>query len=137
MSDIEHELSAGKAVSFKIHGNSMFPLLVGERDRVVAEPVKELKRGMVVLYRRGDGSLILHRIHHVSDEGVYMVGDNQTGIEGPLKRSQVLGEATVFFRNGRRIKKNDPGYVMYAGIWLMVRPFRKFFAHLYHIFKRS
>ena len=125
MSDIEYELSAGKAVSFKIHGNSMFPLLVGERDRVVA------------LYRRDDGSLILHRIHHVSDEGVYMVGDNQTGIEGPLKRSQVLGEATVFIRKGKRIKKNDPGYVMYAGIWLMARPFSRIFANLYHIFKRS
>ncbi|MBR4183060.1 MAG: S24/S26 family peptidase [Lachnospiraceae bacterium] len=137
MSEMEQKLQAGNAVSFTIHGNSMFPLLVGERDRVVVEPVGRLKRGMVALYRRDDGRLILHRIHRVSEEGIYMVGDNQSGIEGPLRRSQVLGEATVFFRGGRRIKKNDPGYVMYAGIWLMARPFRKFFANLYHIFKRS
>lgn len=48
---------------------------------------------------------MLHRIHHIKNGKYYMVGDNQTEIEGPLEPEQIKGKMTAFIKNG----KNNTG----------------------------
>ena len=65
----------------------MYPLFHPGRDEAVIEayPIHLLRRGDIILYRREQGILVLHRICRITSDGFYLVGDNQTEIEGPLR----------------------------------------------------
>lgn len=123
---IEKLLREGQSVQFYPIGWSMYPLIVNGRDQVIVVPKGErkLRRGDVMLYRRENSILVLHRIVRVKPEGLYMVGDNQKDIEGPLRPGQMLGVMTHVIRKGRTISVNDLPYRLYSGIWLMLRPVR-------------
>ena len=103
--DIEQLLRDGNTVQTVINGYSMYPMLVPDRDSVIVAPLEDrkLKRGDVVLYRRDGSILVLHRIWRVRQEGFYMVGDNQTQIEGPLRPEQMRGILVGFIRKGKHI----------------------------------
>ena len=62
--DIEQLLKNGSAVKLKPQGYSMYPLFLPGRDEAVIEHCvpSELHRGDVILYRRVQGILVLHRI---------------------------------------------------------------------------
>lgn len=130
--DIEKLLKEGNSIQFKPQGYSMYPVLVPGRDEVVVSPIetdRKLKRGQVVLYRRYKDTgekdiLVLHRIWKVNEKGIFLVGDNQKEVEGPLQRSQMLGVATCLYRKGKEISTNNPLYRFLTGIWLMLRPIR-------------
>lgn len=129
---IEEVLLQGKSVQIKPEGYSMYPLLVSERDEVILAPVnnRELKRGDIVLYRREGSILVCHRIWKVKRDGYYMVGDNQSEIEGPLKRDQIKGIVIEIIRNGKHIKAANPLYRGLTGLWLLLRPARPFISKI-------
>ncbi len=131
-SDMEKLLAEGNSIQIKPRGYSMYPLLVPGRDAAVISPLekgRQLKRGDVVLYRRytkqgAKDILVLHRIWKVDVQGVFLVGDNQKEVEGPLKQEQILGIAIQIIRKERRISTRNAGYRLITGIWLMLRPLR-------------
>jgi hypothetical protein len=126
LSEYERALQKGCAVRLKTKGWSMYPLIAEGRDEVIIEPVgtHRLRRGDVVLYRRPGSILVLHRIHHVTKDGVYLVGDNQKEIEGPLAPKQMKGILSVMIRNGKEVSVHHPLYLLYSHLWLALRPFR-------------
>lgn len=126
--DLERLLAEGKVIQIKPEGYSMYPLLVPGRDKVLIEQIstERLRRGDVVLYRRKSGILVLHRIWKHDSKGFYMVGDNQTRIEGPLKPQQIKGKMTGIIRNGRQISAEDWRYRLVSGLWLWLRPARPY-----------
>ena len=83
-----------------------------------------LRRGDVALYRRDNSILVLHRIWKVRTDGFYMVGDNQTEIEGPLRPDQIRGKLIACNRNGLEFSTQNVLYRMLSGIWLSCRPLR-------------
>lgn len=139
--DLEQLLLEGKTIRIKPRGYSMYPLFVPGRDEAWIEKVSPevLRWGEVVLYRREKGILVLHRIWKMNESGFYMVGDNQTEIEGPLRPNQIKGRLTGITRNGNYISVRNPVYRMLTGIWLFLRPFRpvlsKVAFHIKHRFK--
>ena len=82
--DIEQLLKNGSAVKLKPQGYSMYPLFLPGRDEAVIEHCvpSELHRGDVILYRRVQGILVLHRICRITRDGFYLVGDNPTEVDG-------------------------------------------------------
>lgn len=124
--DIEMLLAEGNIIQIKPKGYSMYPLLVPGRDEVLVAPADhfKLKRADVVLYRRDESILVLHRIWKRQGDRFYLVGDNQKEIEGPLRPDQIKGIMVGLVRNGRKISVKNPLYRMYAGIWLVMRPLR-------------
>ena len=142
---IQEKITRGEAFLVAPQGTSMFPFLMAGRDKVLLTPVtpeKEPRRGDVVLYRREEGLLVLHRLHHRNRRGYYFVGDNQTELEGPLHRRQLLGIATRIYRGDKSFSRHHPVYWTASRLWLRVRPFRHristrakkllIFLHLYH-----
>jgi hypothetical protein len=125
--NIEELLAGGRTVQLHPEGYSMYPLFVPGRDEAVIAPVagRRLRRGDVVLYRRRDGILVLHRICRVTAQGVYLVGDNQTQVEGPLAPDQIKGILVAFVRRGKRIACTQPVYVAASFVWLFLRPVRR------------
>ncbi len=126
--DLEKLLSEGETVQIHPQGYSMYPMFRPGRDEAIIAPVSdasELKRGDVVLYRRDGGILVLHRICRVNKNGFYLVGDNQTRVEGPLRGDQVRGVMTAFIRNGREIPADNTVYRIASRLWLFLRPVRR------------
>lgn len=124
--DLEQLLREGHTIQIKPQGSSMFPLFIPGRDEalICRAHRDSLRKGDVVLYRRRQGILVLHRIFKITDQGFYMVGDNQTEIEGPLQQDQICGILTGIIRNGRYISVKNPLYRILSSLWLRLRPFR-------------
>ena len=141
--DLEQLLADGKTIKIKPQGYSMYPLFVPGRDEACIERVdfSSLHRGDVILYRRDKSILVLHRIWKVTNDSFYMVGDNQTQIEGPLRAEQVRGKMIGFVRNGKFTDVQNPPYRFFSSLWLFLRPIRplvwKFTALLRHLTNRS
>lgn len=131
---IEQLLADGNRVQIAPRGYSMYPLIVPGRDYAIIEKtdVSKGKRGDVMLYRRKEGILVLHRVYRHTKEGYYMVGDNQKEIEGPLQEMQIKGKMTGMIRNGRKISQWNLIYQSYAKIWLALRIFRPQIAEFIH-----
>lgn len=116
-------------IMIKPEGYSMYPLFVPSRDMAVITKADTttLKRGDVVLYRRWDSSgiLVLHRIVRITKEGFYLVGDNQTHIEGPLQAEQIHGKLIQIIRKGKTISTENIVYRVLSWTWLCLRPVRR------------
>ena len=127
-------LSEGKSVQLHPQGYSMYPLIVPERDEVIISPLKDhkIKRGDVLLYRRKNDKLILHRVYKIKDDKVYFIGDNESVVEGPLDISQVHGIMNAFYHKGKKIKANNFFYFLSWQLWLFLLPFRKPIGELIH-----
>lgn len=127
ISNIEQLLSVGESVQFPPTGYSMYPMFVPGRDEAIVSPIEgqRLKRGDIVLYRRDKSILVLHRICRINSNGIFLVGDNQVSIEGPLRPDQMKGILTAFIRKGKTISVTNPVYLVCARIWLILRPIRR------------
>ena len=130
-------LSDNKSIRLHPQGYSMYPLIVPGRDEVVISPIKDHKihRGDVLLYRRKNDRLILHRVYKVKDDKVFFVGDNESVVEGPLEVSQVHGIMTAFYHKGKKIKTSNIFYFLSWQIWLFLLPFRKPIGKIIHKIK--
>lgn len=119
-------LAAGQSVRFSPRGVSMLPLLQEGRDSVVLSPLPdELKKYDLVLYRRDDGSYVLHRI--VAAGRTYTcIGDNQFTAEPGLRRDQMIAVVTAFSQGDRLVSAQSPMYKIYCRVWHFSRPARHF-----------
>lgn len=122
------QLKNGGTVVFKPKGISMLPLIRQGKDSVViTKNTSPLKKYDIPLYRRDDGSFILHRIVKISADGTYITcGDNQVILEYGIKESQIIGIVTKVSRGNR--------------VYCISSPFLKFlcfYAVLRRIYKKS
>lgn len=121
---MEELFKLGKTVKIEAKGQSMTPLLHEGRDYVVLQGVQnaeKLKKYQTPLYKRDDGTYVLHRIVGIKNGTYSMCGDNQTEIEYGIKPSQIKALAVSFVRNGKEISENALGYKLYARIWYHLR----------------
>ena len=103
-----------------ISGTSMWPLLKEGKSQVqlVSGRTKQLKKGDIVLYRRKDGTLVLHRIVKIVKKNTYLVcGDHQWKLEEQIGEDQILAAAQGFFINGRYIDEKTWWYRLYKKFW--------------------
>ena len=125
-------VNEGKECRLLISGSSMAPFLVHERDSIIfSKPQRELQRGDMVFYQRETGQFVMHRILHVKPEGLYIVGDAQTEIEGPVNPSQVFAVVTKAQRKGKWIGPGDFWWWFFRTVWLRLVPARKIILKLY------
>ena len=123
---IREQLAAGERVKFSPRGISMLPMLRPETDSVVLSPLPQtLKKYDLPLYRRQDGSYILHRIIEVGETYTCM-GDNQFTKEPGIRKEQMIALVTGFYRNRRFHSVEEPLYRFYCKFWYYSRPLRHF-----------
>mgnify|MGYP002233730139 CR=1 FL=1 len=103
--DLEQLLREGNIIRIKPQGYSMYPLFIPGRDEALIQQTDgtDCHRNDVVLYRRDQGILVLHRICRITSDGFYMVGDNQYEVEGPLRQDQIIGKLIAVNRKQQRI----------------------------------
>lgn len=122
-------------------GCSMFPFFMGNRDTLyIKKPVFPLKRGDIALYRRKNGTYVVHRVHHTKEAApsrhslqYYMLGDHQTWIEGPIEEDQIYGYVTAYERKGKKIDcASNRKYNLLWRIWMRLRIARPFFCSIWN-----
>ncbi len=136
MNSPEQLLSEQGFYAAAVHGQSMEPLLFNHRDTVYIEPLSVLHKRDVVLFRRSDGQLVLHRVLRCGKGGVLVCGDNDFRPETILP-SQILGVMTAFTRNGRMIATTACGYRLYSAVWTLSLPTKKLLRWIYQWGRRS
>lgn len=109
----------GRDVSLTISGNSMAPFLKDGRDAILISPIiGQMKKGDMAFYQRKSGQFVMHRIHHVKQDGFYFVGDAQSYIEGPILREQIFGIVTKVCRRGKWIDDKNLCWQFYSKVWI-------------------
>ena len=123
---IRESLDAGQSVRFFPRGISMLPMIRQDVDSVVLSPITgELKKYDIPLYQRDDGKYVLHRI--VDAGAAYTCqGDNQFVPEPGLRREQMIGVVTAFYRGDRLSPVTSAGYRVYCRFWHHTRLLRYF-----------
>lgn len=115
-------LSRGQRVRLTANGGSMTPF-IGNNDIVELEPIHSaLTRADIVLARSTSGHYVIHRIVRVAGDSIWLRGDAQTSIDGPLPRRAVFGRVVTACRNGN-IRLLDSGRLRLAGrVWIRIHP---------------
>lgn len=125
-------IKEGEDVWLRITGNSMTPFLVHARDSVCLSAQRTpVRRGDMVLFARKNGSLVLHRICKVKAEGIFLVGDGQTVIEGPVAPEAILARVNLIKRKGKTLSSSSFWWLFFKTVWLWILPFRPAAIKLY------
>ncbi len=126
---IREVLSNGGTFTLTITGTSMYPFIVGGRDNVTLSPVPErLRKNDLPLYRRRDGSFVLHRIIKLERDGTYTCcGDHQSQPEKGLRHEQMVALATAYVRKGKSLTNRNFLYRVYRTLWTWLLRYRWIF----------
>ena len=122
---IEETVNSGNDIKIKVSGYSMYPLVASRRDSVLLTKAENIKKGDVPLFKRTDGSFILHRVVGIKDGAYQMRGDYEQKIEYPIYPEQVVAVAKGFYRNEKYISCDSFWYKLYSYIWMntvFIRP---------------
>ena len=136
MKGLEAALRENKIFIGKTQGDSMYPMLVSGRDRVIIKPpVFPLNKYDVPVYRR-DGHYTMHRIVKVNRKGYIICGDNRTRLEKDIDDSDIIGVLTGFYHDGKLIECTDEDYLRYAKKVCRTLPMRRMKNLIKRIFKK-
>lgn len=108
-------------------GVSMLPMIRPEQDNIVLKvPDTDLKKLDVVLYKRKNGTYILHRILDMQADGYVLCGDNQTQKEYGVQKEQILGVLEGVYRDKKYVDVNSRSCRIYTLLWCSSILIRKF-----------
>ena len=135
---IREVLSRGGDFLLCPNGKSMLPTIRPGRDTVRLSPIKELKKGTLVLYRRVCGTFVLHRVVGIAKDGTYILrGDNQYYDERGITRDQMIAAVYRFQRGKRDIVCTSPSHKAYLAVRRLTYPVRRFLFRVSKRLKRS
>lgn len=118
-----------------VHGFSMYPLLVDHKDSVYIEKTDTFKKYDVLLFRRKDGQLVLHRLIGFSDDMLVLCGDNDF-IAEKIYKNQVIGIMKEFSHNGKVYKVNNIWYKIYSKVWNLSFTTKRMLRFIYSSFNK-
>lgn len=112
-------LENNSTVTITASGTSMEPLIHDGKDNVVLKkPGGDFRIGDIVLYKRNNGKLVLHRIIGKDENGFILRGDNQLLKEYGISESQIIAVLDSIEKNGRVYKSDG----LYCKIYKTVLP---------------
>ena len=122
---MEEVLNSGGEFKIISGGTSMLPMLRDKKDTIILiKNPSRLKRGDIPLYKREDGSFVLHRIVKVKDDIYTTRGDNHYISEYPVHHNQVIAILTAYIKNGKRIECTSVKHKIYSFYVLNFLPLR-------------
>lgn len=118
----------GQSVRLPVSGDSMNPFLYDGIDSVelTKGSFEQISRGDIVMIQRADGCYVMHRVIKKEIDSIYMVGDAQQWIEGPLYPEQLVAVVTAIWHRNKRIPCSNQWWRFLAWLWLCLRPYRYF-----------
>ncbi len=138
-STIEETLENVGFICIETKGTSMQPMLVSGRDKVCIEKLKNKpKKHDVILYKRNDGTFILHRVKKAYKNSYAMWGDNHAYVEYGVTNEQIFGILVGYYKCEKYINiKKSFKYKLYKFFWCNSLIVRKVIFKLRRIFKKQ
>lgn len=130
---IEEMIKSGATVPVYVSGNSMNPFMVSRRDIVYLKGLcdAELKKGKILLFRRNDGQLVLHRLHRSLPDGkLQVVGDGQVQCE-TIDRAQIVAVVSDIEQKGKKISADSLRWKTAIFFWQLLMPLRPFIIRIW------
>ncbi|MGN0578814.1 MAG: S24/S26 family peptidase [Ruminiclostridium sp.] len=125
-STFEQELERKGKLTYICVGVSMLPLLRQRKDIITIEKKQgRCKKYDVALYKRPNGSYVLHRVVEVREKDYVILGDNCLNKEYGITDENILGVMTSFVRGGREYSVNNGLYRLYSKLWYAIYPMRR------------
>lgn len=125
---IEDTIKSGGIVPLVVTGNSMRPFMKDGKNTVWLRACteKDFKRGKILLFRRTDGAIVLHRIRKAEENGTLLMnGDAQYWCE-TIKKEQALAVVEFIETNGKKKSCNSLFYRFVIEIWQLLKPLRPY-----------
>lgn len=116
---LEERFDKGESQVLVVTGHSMRPLLRHQRDKVIitSPQIQNPDVHDIVLFRRMNGKIVLHRILDITAQGDYIIsGDAQTDQER-VRKNQILAVVTAIIRKNRYISNEKKIYRWYVKVW--------------------
>lgn len=140
ISDSVSELiTSGASVPMYVSGSSMNPFLISRRDVVWLSRYKnsDLRVGKIVLFRRNNGSLVLHRITKLlPEERIVVRGDAQTWTE-EINKEHIIAVVTDIQRKGVKRSVDSVYWKIVDTVWRMLTPLRSVFMRVWFKIRRK
>lgn len=134
--DYVAELTKNGVIAFVPSGNSMWPTLKHKGQSVIVKlKTEKLKPMDVALYRRENGTNVLHRVMRTTDFGYVMCGDSLFALEN-VKEECVYGVMIGFYRGKRYVEVTDPDYIEQVKILYSNEKRRKFRVKIFFFFNK-
>jgi len=108
----------GDNAKLKVAGFSMYPLVSSRRDSVLLTKADKIKKGDVPLFKRDDGSFVLHRIVGKKSGAYFTMGDYEVKKEYPVYPEQIVAKAKGFYRKEKYISCDSFVYKIYKAFWM-------------------
>ena len=125
MTDLERSLKENGIYVTMTKGNSMNPMLVEGRDKVVVVPPKfPLKKYDVPVYRK-EGHYTMHRIVKVTANGYIICGDNRVNLERDVTNNDIVGVLEGFYQGDKYISCTDDAFLRYGKKAVRTLPIRR------------
>ena len=114
MIGLEESLKQNGIYVTSTKGDSMNPMLVEGRDKVViVPPVFPLKKHDIPVYRK-QGHYTMHRIVWVTKKGYIICADNRGVLETAVRESDIVGVLEGFYQGDKYIGREDEAYKEYC-----------------------
>lgn len=125
MSPIIYDIvSGGGSVRLDVKGNSMMPLIRDEKDAVLLKKADNIQLYDVVLFKKDDGRIALHRIVEITDDTYTIIGDNQYRFDRNIEKDWLIAKAVEIQRGKRRIGLKS--IRKFGAFWYSTYPIRNF-----------
>ena len=109
-----------------VTGTSMTPTLYSDSSSVALVSVerKPVRKYDIVLFKRDNGDIVLHRVIKILPDGMLLVnGDSQVWTE-KVRIDNILAVVQSYTKNGRRIKCSGICFWCKSTVWCILRPLR-------------
>lgn len=125
-----------KEVKLTVTGFSMYPVLRSITDCVLLEKAGDINKYDVVLFKRQNGSYILHRVIKKKGNILTIAGDNERIKEYPVDVTSCIARMKGFWRGDRYHSVNELWYRFYSVFWLLIFPMRSIATRGFFYFAR-
>ena len=136
---IENAVENNGTFTLTVTGTSMTPTLYSNRDVVhlVSTNVKPYKKYDIVLFKRKDGKVVLHRIIKLLPNNKLLInGDCQMWTE-EIEDSQIIAVVKSFKRKEKLVNCDNFFYKLRISLWCKTRKLRPVYFKLSAILKRK
>ena len=124
--DYQAVLEKNGTLSFVPNGVSMWPFIKNRSQTVIIESVTTPPvKYDVVFFKRQDGSYVLHRIIEDLGDHYLVKGDSLFCVE-PVKKEQIIGIMTGFYKGRKYIPATDKKYLSKVDKWYKNRAWTRF-----------
>jgi hypothetical protein len=116
----------GKTAWVVVTGMSMYPFLRENLDMVelTRASFPSIKKGDIVLIQRLNGEFVLHRVMKKNPSNLYIIGDAQQWLEGPILENQLKAIVINIRRDNKMISCNNRLLNALVCLWFIARPIR-------------